>query len=115
MRFVVGMLLVCAWAPLTFAGDITYNIEGTPVVRNVNVQQTNRMIRLKDRNNTATGETLTTNQWVRDAVDACMKGQDDQLSVVEAPDACTTFYSHTPAEQATALATYYGGKNPCVK
>jgi hypothetical protein len=113
MRYAWALMLLSLVVQTATAGDITYNVEGTPVVRTVNTQQTARLGRLKDRNNQATGQTLTTNQFLRDTVDACLKNQDEQLSAVEAPDACATFHANTPAEQATALTTYFGGKNPC--
>lgn len=98
---------------LALAGTITIAIDSPTVTMTLNAQKDQRLTRLKDKNNAATGQSQTTNQYIQDVITAVFTGKDKELSAAEEVDACTTFNALPAAQQATALTTYFGNKNPC--
>jgi hypothetical protein len=114
--FFGASLLLLALAAPAVAGTLTYNVQGPVVNRQTNAKQDDKIARLRDRNNTNTGQQQTSNEWLKDMVDACLQSQAQTLSKEETLDYCTWW--HTDATQAYKDSVIAGAPNgvaPCLE
>ena len=114
LRLCLGLTLLLHSPAL--GGTLTYNVQGPIVNRNTSAKQDDKMGRMRDRTNAATGQNQTTNEWLKDMVDAMLASQAETLSKQETVDYCTWWHdSASQAYKDQVIAGAPPGTAPCLE
>ncbi len=99
---------------LAYAGSIVITVDGATRTINTNAAQDNKLIKLKNTDNSLTVPpgTKTTAQYVESVIISTLTQKSKEADTNESTSACTNYQSLSSADKTT-ITTLLGG-NPCL-